>query len=79
VESLVPKTFMVDERADLCQDMIVAVLTGEISLDNLRDRRGEWIKTALRNAPSKYGPLSLDAPIGFSGEGRIKTLGETIV
>lgn len=78
VESLVPKTFLADERADLCQDMIVSILTGEISLDNLRDRRGEWIKTALRNAPSKYGPLSLDAPV-YLGEGKSRTLGETIV
>lgn len=78
VESLVPKTFMVDERADLCQDMIVSILTGEMTLDNLRDRKGEWIKTALRNAPSKYGHLSLDAPV-FYTDGNCRTLGESIV
>lgn len=78
VESIIPKTLPHEVRADVCQDMIVSILTGEITLDNLRDRRGEYIKSIFKQMPSRYGHLSLDAPMIF-GDGKSRTLGETIV
>jgi hypothetical protein len=73
VDQLVPKGLLNDVRADVCQDMIVAILTGEVTFGNLRDGLPKYLRQFMRNAPSKYGHLSLDAP---AGEGR--TLAEAI-
>lgn len=78
VDSLVPKTIPSEVRADVCQDMIVAILTGETTLDNLRDSKAQFIKRVFRDTPSKYGHLSLDAPLIY-GDSKSRTLGETIV
>lgn len=79
VEALVPKYLPTDTRADVCQDMIVSILTGEITLDNLRDATKPYIKRVFKDAPSKYGHLSLDAPIIFGDGGKSRTLGEMLV
>lgn len=78
VDRLVPKNISADSRADICQDMIVAILLGEISLDNLRDSTPQFVKRIYQQMPSKYGHLSLDAPLIYS-DGTGKTLAETIV
>lgn len=75
VDSLVPKSLLSDTRADVCQDMIVAILSGEVSLENMRDAVPKYIKQFFKQSPSKYGHLSLDAPLVY---GESKTLGETI-
>lgn len=80
VDALVPKTLLNETRADVCQDMIVAILTGETTLDNLRDSPREYVKRFFRQSPSKYNHLSLETPFGNSSEGgRVKTVGEMIV
>jgi hypothetical protein len=78
VDGLVPKYFPSDVRADICQDMVVAILTGETSLENLRDAPSRYIKDRLRQAPSRYGHISLDAPV-MSGDSRSRTLAEMLI
>lgn len=77
VDRLVPKNLHADARADLCQDIIVQILVGELSLDNLRDAPRRYFQKAMTAAPNKYGALSLDAPQMF-GDEMGRTLGETI-
>lgn len=75
VDALVPKVFMNDVRADVCQDMLVAILSGEVTLDNLKDGLPKYLKQFLKGAPSKYGHLSLDGPAGVNDT---RTLGEAL-
>jgi hypothetical protein len=78
VDRMVPKGISADIRADVCQDMIVSLLLGETTLDNLRDSTPQFVKRLYKEMPSKYGHLSLDAPLIY-GDGKSRTLGETIV
>lgn len=78
VEKLVPRGIPSDIRADICQDMLVSILTGEITLANLQDATPRYVKQIYQDMPSKYGHLSLDAPLIY-GDGKSRTLGETII
>jgi hypothetical protein len=81
VEALVPKSLPNWARADICQDMIVAVLTGEATIENIRDAVPRYIKWFFAKEPSKYGNLSLDTPMrnnSFKGARNVMTLGESI-
>lgn len=78
VDRLVPKYLPSDVRSDICQDMIVAILTGETSFENLRDAPKRYIKERLQQAPSRYGHVSLDAPV-ITGDNRSRTLAEMLV
>jgi hypothetical protein len=81
VDALVPKSLPKWSRADICQDLLVAVLTGEATLDNVRDDVPRYIKWFFSKGPSKYGPLSLDTPARggvYNGDKHLKTLGESI-
>lgn len=78
VERLIPKTLPHEIRGDVCQDMIVAVLTGEVTLDNLRDAPAKYMRQFFKQMPSKYGPLSLDAELDFEG-GKGRTIGSRVM
>lgn len=78
VDRLVPKGLNPDTRADVCQDMLVAVLSGDVSLDNLAGERPKYMKQFFKMFPAKYGHLSLDAPLIYGGDITDMTLGETI-
>lgn len=75
VDRIVPKGLNPDTRADVCQDMIVAILSGEVSLENMAGERPKYMKQFFKMFPAKYGHLSLDMPIFEDSK---KTLGETI-
>jgi hypothetical protein len=76
VDSLVPKGLADHTRADICQDMIVSVLSGDVLLENLRDAVPKFIKQYFKQSPSKYNHLSLDHPVPGDPYGR--TVGECI-
>ena len=76
VDRIVPKHLPPASRADICQDMIVAILTGETTVGDLQDSVPEYMKRFFKQFPMKYGHLSLDAPVfGDSNQ----TLGDTLV
>lgn len=54
-------------RQDVCQDLVVAVLSGEVSLGNLQDALPEHLRRVFKMHPIKYGEVSLDAPIFGDG------------
>lgn len=58
-------------REDLCQDLVVAVLTGEATVEELRieAHMRRYVREAFRHHPLKYGRYSLDmlsTPSSFS-------------
>lgn len=61
VNAAVPKHFPPEMRADICQDLIVGILTGEFPEDDLRLPAKEMTKRVTKMFPTKYGLASLDA------------------
>lgn len=49
-------------RADICQDLICAILAGDIGRDQIKEGAKSFTKKLWAMHPTKYGPLSLDAP-----------------
>lgn len=64
VNSVVPKHLPADRRADICQDLIVAILTGEISRESVKDSVRSFTSKIMKLHPTKYGDVSMDALIG---------------
>jgi hypothetical protein len=74
IGKLIPTASMPESlREDLCQDLVVAVLTCEITIEELRieNRMRYYIREAFKHHPLKYGRFSLDHPspqYAFKGE-----------
>lgn len=75
VHNAVPITIPEEIRNDLCQDLLVGILSGELLLSDIPKRLGEYTQHVFAQYPMKYGPLSLDAPVR---EGDERTLGEML-
>lgn len=60
VDAIVPKGLPNAVRCDVCQDMIVAVLSGETTVDNLRGDLKKYMSSFWKMFPDKYGHISLD-------------------
>ena len=75
VNSIVPKAIPEESRADICQDLILAVLEGKYSVDDIRDNPRKHIAAVRDHSPWKYEWVSLDAPL-YGDEGL--TLAETL-
>ena len=60
VDAAVPKGLPNAVRCDVCQDMLVAILSGETTLDNLRGETGRYLRQFWKMFPEKYGHISLD-------------------
>jgi hypothetical protein len=69
VNAAVPKNLDPDLRADICQDIIVGILCGDFSEDNLTLPAKEMTRRVQNMFPTKYGMLSLDEIVPGS-EGR---------
>lgn len=63
VHEAVPKMLPHSIRADICQDVIVAVLNGEIEIENLKNEIKPFISRNFKLWPGRYGIVSLDAPM----------------
>lgn len=63
VHNAVPKHLPDWLRADICQDLIVGILAGEIERAALGGSVKAYTRKVLEMHPLKYGPLSLDANI----------------
>lgn len=69
VDQLVPKGIPEQWRQDMCQDLFVAILTGELKPEHLsEDGARHYIKKVWREHPYKYGPLSLQSPAHEGGK-----------
>jgi hypothetical protein len=63
INAAVPHHLPPDLRADMCQDLAVGCLTGEFRKEDLHLPAREVVKRVTRMFPTKYGPISLDAPV----------------
>ncbi len=62
VNNVVPAAWPEWLRADVCQDLVVAILSGELKQDELHPENvQEFSRAVFKMHPIKYGPLSLDA------------------
>lgn len=64
VNAAVSRYLPPDRRADICQDLLVAILCGDLDESVLEDSAKEFTRRVLRQHPTVFGDLSLDAPIG---------------
>ncbi len=76
VDLLIPSQLPRQLREDVCQDAVLAVLEGEITVDDLKEPGASWLKNIFRRYRVKYGTVSLDAPPPWDPSGR--TLAETL-
>lgn len=76
VNELVPRTLPAEVRSDVCQDIMVSVLTGEVQESDIKSAVKAHIAQHYRLFPAhSYRTVSLDAPIwGNSG----RTIADTL-
>lgn len=80
VDEVVPKEMCKELREEICQDIIVDLLKGEITESDLKDRNKMkyYIRSNFKKFPRhNYATLSLDAPLGDS-DGKF-SLADTII
>lgn len=66
ISAAVPSNIPHDRRADICQELAVAMLIGEAEAKTLKT---DWVKQfhkVYKMHPTIYAPVSLDAPLGGS-------------
>lgn len=61
VNNAVPRSLPSFIREDICQDLIVAILAGDIDRAALKGSVRDYAKKVLKMHPLKYGHISLDA------------------
>lgn len=64
----VPKTIQHEVRADVCQELLLAILTGELTRENFTDHVGEYVRETYKQLGDRYKEISLDAPLYRYGE-----------
>lgn len=63
VSDAVPHNIPHDRRADICQELVLALLIGDIEISDLPTAVWKMFHKVYKLHPTIHGPLSLDAPI----------------
>lgn len=63
ISEAVPHNIPHDRRADICQELAVAILIGDIEVGDLQTAWMTMFHKVYKLHPTIHGPLSLDAPI----------------
>jgi hypothetical protein len=66
-------------RGDFCQDLLVAILSGELKAENLDDEIPNYLKLFKREMPSKYKEVSIDALVYSQDGGRGPTFADRLI
>lgn len=69
VHDIVPEGLPEQIRRDVCQDIIVSILSGETQLENLRGDIKPFISKVFKEHSWKYGPISMNAPLSWDEGG----------
>lgn len=69
VNEIVPRSIPEHVRADVCQDILMDIVSGKLALETVPHRMKEYTRKAYGFMPSKFGPKSLDSFI-FGDKGR---------
>lgn len=76
VNNAVPRSLPDHIRADICQDLILGILEGAITVDEVKASVKSFSRKVFEMHPMKYGHISLDAPLGDdSGRTLLDVLG----
>lgn len=59
IHKMLPRNLEPDFKGEICQDIFVALLSGEVTMANLPNRIDEYKRRARKNMP-EYGTRSLD-------------------
>jgi transposase-like protein len=77
ISAAVPMEIPHDRRADICQELAVKLLIGDIEVRDLPSAFHKAFHEVYKLHPTMYGPLSLDAPMpGTDDLFRIDTISE---
>jgi transposase-like protein len=77
ISAAVPQEIPHDRRADICQELAVSILTGDIETSDLPVAFNKAFHKVYKLHPTMWGPLSLDAPMpGTDDLFRIDTISE---
>lgn len=68
VNEAVPKTIPHEVRADVCQELLLSILTGELTRETFIDHIGAYTREAYKQLGDKYKEISLDAPLYRDGQ-----------
>ena len=68
VNDAVPKTIQSEVRADVCQELLLAILTGELTQETFIDHVGEYTREAYKQLGDRFKEISLDAPLHRNGQ-----------
>lgn len=68
VHQAVPHGLPMELRADICQDIVIAILNGELKETDIQVNLKNFIKKGYKNFGSNYGNISLDAPLSDDDE-----------
>lgn len=79
VDRAVGKRLAPEWRSDFCQDLLVSILAGELSADNLNNEIPNYLVRFKREMPSKYKQISLDALIHSEDGGKGMTYGDKLL
>jgi len=63
VNNAVSKQLPPEIRSDICQDILVALLAGDIGIDDLQKAVKDYTKRFWKEFGRKFGALSLDQPL----------------
>ncbi|MGI9293435.1 MAG: hypothetical protein ACR2PS_05580 [Pseudomonadales bacterium] len=61
INNAVPAALPDQIRADVCQDLAVAILSGDMAESELDNEAILFVKKVFKMYPTKWGPISLDA------------------
>lgn len=61
VHEVVPRGLPTQLRGDICQDLIVQILSGDTSFANIQDNPGKYIHALMKEHAGRYGTISLDS------------------
>lgn len=70
VSRAVPKHIDPQVREEVIQDLALAVLSGEVALSAIASECSRFVKDTQKNYPTRWGPLSLDQPLGNGDDQR---------
>ncbi len=76
VEKAVPHCLPYEVRSDVCQELLLAVLSRVVQVNEIESRVSEYVKFGFREYLNKFGPRSLDSLLTDDPDGL--TLGDCI-
>lgn len=76
VHNAVPKHLPEETRADVCQDLLVSILAGEITQDQIVGNVKGYLAKIRKLHPWKYGDISLESSVGPDDD---REMGEVII